>query len=97
MKIPVRGESDCPSMPSGDTSAAASFCFIYNYCLHIPFIYIILPFVMLGRVYYHNHYIGDCIVGAIIGLGCGFVIVYWFNVWAPLFEFIAGPDLMIYS
>ena len=52
LKLPVRGEHDTPSMPSGDTTAAASFCYIYGWCLNAGWLWVILPFVMMGRVYY---------------------------------------------
>ena len=71
LKLPVRGESDTPSMPSGDTAACGCFCFVYAAYLNIPAIFIIIPFVMLGRVYYHAHYIGDTIVGAFVGFVSG--------------------------
>lgn len=40
------------SMPSGDSSAAAVFCFLYAAMLYLPAIYLVLPLVMAGRVYY---------------------------------------------
>jgi len=40
------------SMPSGDSSAAAVFCCLVAYEMDCPWIYIILPLVMAGRVYY---------------------------------------------
>ena len=40
------------SMPSGDSSAAAVFCCLVAFELGMPLIYILMPLVMLGRVYY---------------------------------------------
>jgi membrane-associated phospholipid phosphatase len=40
------------AMPSGDSAAAAIFCFIYAFIVGVPSVYIILPLVMAGRVYY---------------------------------------------
>ena len=40
------------SMPSGDASCAAAFCAVIAYEYGAPQIYAIMPFVMLGRVYY---------------------------------------------
>jgi membrane-associated phospholipid phosphatase len=56
------------SMPSGDAAAAAYFCgtYIYLYGFYY-FSIIIVPLVMLGRVYVHCHWFGDTIIGAFIG------------------------------
>lgn len=40
------------SMPSGDTSAAAVFCFLLANLMGLPGVYLILPLVAMGRVYY---------------------------------------------
>ena len=40
------------AMPSGDSSAAAVFCLLVATEMGWPLIYILMPFVMLGRVYY---------------------------------------------
>ncbi len=47
-----RAEAGTYSMPSGDVSAAALFCFLFTTILDLPMIYAILPLVMCGRVYY---------------------------------------------
>ena len=40
------------SMPSGDSAAAAVFCVIVGMEMHLPWVFLSLPLVMLGRVYY---------------------------------------------
>ena len=55
------------SMPSGDSAAAALFCYLYFNVVGLHATYVILPLVMLGRVYYHCHWLGDTIMGAIVG------------------------------
>ena len=40
------------SMPSADTSAAAVFCFLLANLMGLPGVYLILPLVAMGRVYY---------------------------------------------
>ena len=47
-----KAEEGTYSMPSGDTAAAALFCYLYAYMVQMEAIYILLPLVMLGRVYY---------------------------------------------
>jgi len=45
-------ENGTYSMPSGDSSAAAVFCLLVAIELEMPLVYILMPLVMLGRVYY---------------------------------------------
>ena len=62
-------------MPSGDALSAAMFSLFIKY--HFPYLYLslgestfLLKFVTLvsiGRVFYHCHYFGDTIIGAIMG------------------------------
>lgn len=40
------------AMPSGDAAAGAIFCFLYCHMLGFPAVWIILPLVCAGRVYY---------------------------------------------
>ena len=47
-----KAEEGTYSMPSGDSSAAALFCFEYCYMMGLPAVYLLLPLVMCGRVYY---------------------------------------------
>ena len=49
----LRGkETGTFAMPSGDSSAAAVFCALVSIEMGMPLIYILMPLVMLGRVYY---------------------------------------------
>ena len=54
-------------MPSGDASCAAAFCAVIAYEYRVPQIYAIMPLVMLGRVYYQCHWIGDTVAGLFVG------------------------------
>ena len=56
------------SMPSGDACAAAVCGGMYWHLFGFPwFMIVCVPFASLGRVYVHCHWIGDTVVGAIIG------------------------------
>jgi len=49
----LRGkENGTYAMPSGDVSAAAVFCCLVAFEMGMPAIYILMPLVMMGRVYY---------------------------------------------
>lgn len=73
------------AMPSGDTSAAAVFCALVTIEMGMPYIYILMPFVMLGRVYYQCHWIGDTIVGLLVGSFWGLVGATNFYAFVPFF------------
>ena len=72
------------SMPSGDTSAAAVFCFVLTNLMQMPWIYLVLPLVAMGRVYYQCHWFGDTIIGSIVGTFWGFIGCSQFVMLAPL-------------
>ena len=74
------------SMPSGDSSAAAVFCMLVAAELGIPLIYILMPLVMLGRVYYHCHWLGDTIIGLFVGTFWGLVGMTYFTALVPFFK-----------
>ena len=75
------------SMPSGDSTAAAYFTGIYLFTFGFPYITIVvLPLVMLARVYVFCHWIGDTLAGAMLGL----TYVY-FTFSTPYFTVIAYP------
>lgn len=82
-------------MPSGDTSAAALFCFLYCTMVYLPAMYFILPLVVLGRVYYQCHWYGDTVAGILVGTFWGAITFTQFATWAPLARLIAGPDTFI--
>ena len=83
------------SMPSGDSAAAALFCYQYCTMMGLPAIYMILPLVCLGRVYYQCHWIGDTIAGSIVGTFWGALAVSQFNLSIPVQQFIVGPDTFL--
>ena len=65
------------AMPSGDAAAAAFFCGVYMVVFNHPWLlYLCLPLVALGRVYVHCHWIGDTVIGSILGL---LVVQYFFS------------------
>ena len=79
------------AMPSGDTYACAFFCGLYYYIFNAHWIiYLCVPMVALGRVYVHCHWIGDTIVGGIVGIISSY---YWFG--SPYFSIMAKPFIMI--
>ncbi len=72
-------------MPSGDAAAAALFCFLFCSMLNMPAVYLILPLVMIGRVYYHCHWFGDTFIGVAIGTLWGAIAYTQFDVlFSPL-------------
>ena len=73
------------SMPSGDASAAAVWIAIISMEMGWPALYILMPLVMLGRVYYQCHWLGDTIVGLFVGTFFGLVGVSNFDFFVPLF------------
>jgi len=72
------------AMPSGDSAACALCCYILAHQMKVHTIYFILPMVCLGRVYYHCHWIGDTIVGSLIGTLWGVFGCYFFYALVPL-------------
>lgn len=56
------------AMPSGDTTQAANWC-VLTYLFYESYTSLmIIPLVALSRVYYRCHWIGDTIIGTIIGI-----------------------------
>ena len=79
-------------MPSGDSGAAAVFCLLVAVELKLPFIYILMPLVMLGRVYYQCHWLGDTVVGFIVGTFWGMIGVSYFSSFVPFFQKMISED-----
>ena len=90
-----KAEEGTYSMPSGDSSAAALFCFEYCFMMGLPAVYLLLPLVMCGRVYYHCHWFGDTIIGALVGTAWGLIMVSQFSYSLPMQKFIAGPNTFL--
>lgn len=64
------------SMPSGDAAAATLLMSTYLFLFGNPWpLLIVVPLVSLGRVYVHCHWIGDTIVGTMLGLACAYL--FW--------------------
>lgn len=83
------------SMPSGDSTAAGLYCYILCHVLGMQWIYVLLPLVMMGRVYYHCHWFGDTIIGAGMGTVWGFVAYHYFYLFVPLAKIVAGPGTFV--
>ena len=71
-------------MPSADTAQSA-LCAAFI-CINYPAFYALMGAtgfsvkliiaVAIGRVYFHCHFIGDCIVGSIVGTGVAYFVQY---------------------
>ena len=57
-----------PAMPSADSTWGAIWCTLNILIYGSSLSFFVLPMVMLGRVYFRCHWIGDTIVGALIGV-----------------------------
>lgn len=55
-------------MPSGDSAAAAVELVFVAVSLQMPFLILVLPIVMVARVYNQCHWLGDTVAGAILGI-----------------------------
>ncbi len=56
-------------MPSGDSAQGALWVVITMLFFQSYVILLVIPMVCLGRVYFRCHWIGDTLVGALIGAG----------------------------
>lgn len=79
-------------MPSGDSAAAAVFCVIIGMEMHMPWVFLSLPLVMLGRVYYQCHWLGDTVIGACVGTFWGVLGYMQFLGLLPMLVMIAGEN-----
>lgn len=75
----LREKENNNSLPSGDSLQAANFAIIVL-CYYNFNIFIIVPFVMFARVFYHCHYIGDTILGSILGFITSYSVYCLFNI-----------------
>jgi membrane-associated phospholipid phosphatase len=55
-------------MPSGDTIQGAQMCFAIYLFFQSYYVLFVIPMVALGRIYFRCHWIGDTIVGGILGI-----------------------------
>ena len=67
-----------PAMPSADSTWGAVWCTLNVLLFNSKISIFILPMVMLGRVYFRCHWIGDTIVGSIIGIITGVIGYIYF-------------------
>ena len=83
------------AMPSGDSNAASVFCLLLAVEFDINWIYLIMPLVMLGRVYYQCHWLSDTLAGFCHGTLWAALFAYNFIHFVPLFELVAGGDAFV--
>ena len=57
-----------PAMPSADSAWGAVWCTLNVLLFQSKVSIFVLPMVMLGRVYFRCHWIGDTIVGSAVGI-----------------------------
>ena len=60
------------SMPSGDAAQGALWCTMTLLFFESNLSMLMLPFVALSRVYFRCHWIGDTVVGSMIGILCAY-------------------------
>ena len=82
-------------MPSGDSAAAAVFCALVTIECGLPYVYILMPLVMLGRVYYQCHWIADTVIGFLVGTFWGILASMYFYAFVPYFQVFCGNDAFI--
>lgn len=76
-------------MPSGDAYVAAIFSSIYCYIFGLPWVpFVFVPLVALGRVYVHCHWLGDVLVGSVMG------VVHGYLVYGVYFKQLSEPFLL---
>ena len=71
-------------MPSADTAQSAlcaafigmNYPAFYAFMGGMGFSIKLIIAVAIGRVYYHCHFIGDCIVGSVVGTGVAYFVQY---------------------
>ncbi len=62
------------SMPSGDAFQSANFSLALVYYCDFYWFLFTIPLVMFSRVFYYCHYIGDTVIGAILGIIFSYVM-----------------------
>ena len=73
------------SMPSGDSVQAAHFALYNGLALQQPWLLAIVPCVAFARVYYHCHWVGDTVVGALCGLSVAALLFGYYTEAASAF------------
>ena len=54
-----------------------------------------MPLVMMGRVYYQCHWLGDTVAGFLIGTFWGLVGASNFDYFVPVFEALCGEEAFV--
>jgi membrane-associated phospholipid phosphatase len=75
------------AMPSGDSAQGALWVIITMLFFQTYSILLVIPMVCFGRVYFRCHWIGDTLVGTLIG--AGFAVIGYFT-------FSKFADVLIY-
>ena len=75
------------AMPSGDSAQGALWVVITMLFFQTYAILLVIPMVCFGRVYFRCHWIGDTLVGSLIG--AGFAVIGFFT-------FAKFADVLIY-
>lgn len=85
----LRGrENHSKSMPSGDTTQGALWCGCMAVFFEQEYVLLFLPLVAYARVYYQCHWIGDTIMGALLGITMSLIAFASFPYFEPMFNFI---------
>ena len=78
--IDLRKVHNNPSMPSGDTAQASVMAVTLLYHGYSYLWLLVIPIGAFGRIYFGSHFIGDCIVGAILGVISAYAVNYYMYV-----------------
>ena len=62
------GKSENESFPSGDTAAGSAWAAAMSVLTGSPLWLLVPPMVAFARVYFHCHWLGDTVAGAVIGV-----------------------------
>ncbi len=89
LRIVVHAEVFTPSFPSGHALTAATLWGMLAARRLVPVIvpFLIVPLVMLSRMYLGVHYLGDVLGGALIGLT---LVLFAQRLWLPVQDWLAG-------
>mmetsp|Transcript_34281 Transcript_34281/g.24792 ORF Transcript_34281/g.24792 Transcript_34281/m.24792 type:complete len:91 (-) Transcript_34281:82-354(-) len=83
------------SMPSGDSAAGAVFFTIMALVPGLTWCMALIPFVMVGRIYYHCHWICDTICGVFIGVMWTITLFSNFNLFLPMMHLVVGDQYLV--
>lgn len=75
--INLRSIHNNPSMPSGDTAQASVTAITLIYHGYSYLWLLAIPFGAFGRIYFGSHWIGDCIIGGLVGAILAICVNYY--------------------